>query len=208
MSAATRTERGPYPGGVLDLLPCEQGTIRIRRLGARDAEAYAAGSQDEFVRRFGHLPLDRYTPDVVREQIDDVIDPGIRAGTLAVLAIADIESDAFLGSAVLFDIESDRAEVGYWVAPWARGRSAATSAVRALTDLAGSAGIQRLSARTSPENVASRRVLARAGFSPDGAPTQQRTPSGRRETVLTYSRSPSMTQPVGERTPCPAWPRR
>lgn len=181
---------------VLGLLPRERGTIRLRRLDGRDAEDYAVGAEDDLVRRFGHLPLDRYTPEVVRQQIDDVIDPGLRAGTLAVLAIADVESDDFLGSAVVFDIDGDRAEVGYWVAPRARGRGVATHAVRALVELTASSGTRRLVAKTSPENLASQRVLTRCGFSQVGEPTEERTPSGRLATVLTYSRS----QPDAEAT--------
>jgi RimJ/RimL family protein N-acetyltransferase len=125
----------------------------------------------------------------VRQQIDEVIDPGLRAGTLAVLAIADVESDDFLGSAVLFDIEGDQAEVGYWVAPWARGRAVATNAVCALVEMTASSGIRRLVAKTAPRNVASQRVLSRSGFSQVGEPTEERTPSGRLATVLTYARS-------------------
>ena len=174
---------------MLELLPREQGTIRLRRLGTRDAADYARGAEDDLVRRFGHLPLDRYTPEVVQQQIDDVIDPGSRAGTLAVLAIADVESDDFLGSAVLFDIDGDQAEVGYWVAPWARGRAVATHAVRVLVEVTARAGIPRLVAKTSPENVASQRVLTSAGFTQVGEPTAERAPSGRLTTVLTYVRA-------------------
>jgi RimJ/RimL family protein N-acetyltransferase len=176
-------------GAVLELLPHAQGTIRLRRLDSRDAEDYAEGAEDDLVKRFGHLPLDRYTPEVVRQQLDEVIDPGLRAGTLAVLAIADVESDDFLGSAVVFDIEGDQAEVGYWVAPWARGRAVATNALSALVGLAASIGIRRLVAKTAPENIASHRVLARSGFSRVGEPTEEQTPSGRLATMLTYSRS-------------------
>lgn len=84
-------------GAVLELLPREQGTIRLLRLDTKDAEDYAEGAEDDLVKQFGHLPFDRYTPEVVRQQINDFIDP--RGGrTLAVQAIADVESDNFVVS--------------------------------------------------------------------------------------------------------------
>src|SRR5690606_27902099 len=86
-------------------LPLTNGEIRIRELTAGDAEPYAEGTHDEAVRRFAHLPEPHYTPELVREQIDSVITPGLAEGTLAVLAIADARRDTFLGSVVLFDID-------------------------------------------------------------------------------------------------------
>ena len=93
---------------VLDALPLTEGQVRVRALAHGDAAAYARGSRDEPVRRFGHLPLAEYTEDVVREQIDGVIADGLADGSLAVLAIADARSDDFLGSIVLFDVREDR----------------------------------------------------------------------------------------------------
>src|SRR5690606_24256669 len=118
-------------------------------------------------------PLANYTPEIVREQIDGVIAQGLADGSLAVLAIADEESDRFLGSVVLFDPHEDRAEVGFWLTPEARGRGAAAAAVRAVGSLAAKAGLSWLEARTSPENVASRRVLEACGFEQRGGVTEQ-----------------------------------
>ena len=57
------------------------------------------------------------------------------------------------------DKESLTAELGYVVAPAARGRGVATEALRQLTDWAlSSAGVLRLELLISPENEPSRRV--------------------------------------------------
>jgi RimJ/RimL family protein N-acetyltransferase len=59
--------------------------------------------------------------------------------------------------------------VGYWLRPEARGRGAATIAVRLVARWAfATLGIQRLSLTTAPENVPSRRVAERAGFTAEG----------------------------------------
>ena len=64
---------------VLDALPLTEGQVRIRALAHGDAAAYARGSGDEPVRRFGHLPLAEYTEDIVREQIGSGVLPGCGA---------------------------------------------------------------------------------------------------------------------------------
>jgi ribosomal-protein-alanine N-acetyltransferase len=55
--------------------------------------------------------------------------------------------------------------VGYRLAEQAAGRGVATAAVRDLCELAASRhGVRRLRAATSHQNVASQRVLEKAGF--------------------------------------------
>jgi RimJ/RimL family protein N-acetyltransferase len=61
------------------------------------------------------------------------------------------------------------AQVGYWLRAGARGRGAATAAVRLTAAWAfGELGIQRLSLLTAPQNQASQRVAERAGFTREG----------------------------------------
>ena len=174
---------------VLDALPLTEGQVRVRALEHGDAAAYASGSRDEAVRRFGHLPLSEYTEDIVREQIDGVIADGLADGSLAVLAIADARSDDFLGSIVLFDVRGDRAEVGFWLAPWGRGRGAAREALSAAARLAAEMGLNYLDARTVPDNDASRRTLLSAGYRQVGEPRTTTAPSGAVVTALTFERS-------------------
>lgn len=174
---------------VADRLPRTEGDVTVRRLRHDDADAFAAGSADPAVRRYGHLPLQRYSPQVVRQQIDGVIADGLADGSLAVLAIADARTDEFLGSIVVFDVGEAGAEVGFWLSPQSRGRGAAQHALRAVARVAGAAGLSRLTARTVPENAGSRRVLEAAGFDQTGEPHAQVTPSGETATVVTFSRS-------------------
>ena len=61
------------------------------------------------------------------------------------------------------------AELGYRVAQHVAGRGVATATVRELCRLAAARhGLRTLRAATSRENVASQRVLAKAGFVPVG----------------------------------------
>lgn len=173
---------------VLPALPRVHGSVRVRCLQHKDATCFAQGTKDDAVQRYGHLPLSEYTPETVSEQIDGVIDQGLKDGSLAVLAIAEAESDDFLGSVVLFDVRGDRAEVGFWLAPWARGRGAAQHALQACVEMASDMGLALLDARTAPENTGSRRVLEAAGFSQRGEPREETAPSGATVTLLAFER--------------------
>ena len=72
---------------------------------------------------------------------------------------------AFAGDIGLYnEAFSGQAMVGYSLAPGFRGRGVATRAVRLLSAWAFEIGVRRLVAGTVPDNVASQRVLERAGF--------------------------------------------
>jgi RimJ/RimL family protein N-acetyltransferase len=70
-----------------------------------------------------------------------------------------------LGRFNLYDLEDGTAVVGYRVAQQVAGRGVATESVRELCQLAAAEyGLRKLRAATSLENVASQRVLVKAGF--------------------------------------------
>jgi [ribosomal protein S5]-alanine N-acetyltransferase len=79
------------------------------------------------------------------------------------------EDGSILGTFNLRDIEDGTAELGYRVAQRAAGRGVATATVRELSQLAAARyGLRRLRAKTTRDNVASQKVLAKAGFVPVG----------------------------------------
>ena len=171
--------------GIRAGLPVEDGRVRIRAMTPADADAYAAGTTDADVRAFAHLPEPEYTPESVLRMLDTAIVDGPGPDELAVLAVADAGSDAFLGSVVLFDVVEPSAEVGFWLAPEARGRGLAADTLRLAREIARRRGLTAVRARTAVDNVASQRVLERAGFAFRSRDVQT-TPSGVRAEVLTY----------------------
>ena len=91
------------------------------------------------------------------------------AGVRACYVLVD-DDGSVLGRFNLTQIKDGTAELGYRVAERAAGRGVATSAVLELCRLAPSRhGIRRLRAATNTDNVASQRVLAKAGFVKVGA---------------------------------------
>ena len=86
------------------------------------------------------------------------------AGICAFHVLVD-EDGSVLGRFNLVDIEDDSAELGYRVAEHVAGRGVATETVRELCQLAAEQlGLRTVRAATSRQNVASQRVLTKAGF--------------------------------------------
>jgi len=79
------------------------------------------------------------------------------------------EDGSVLGRFNLYDVEDGTAELGYRVAQHVAGRGVATAAVQELCRLAAARyGLRALRAATTHDNVASQKVLAKAGFVPAG----------------------------------------
>ena len=168
-------------------LPITFENTRLRPLSELDADAYAAGTKDEAVRCFGHLPDSDYTPESVRRMIRDEVAEGLSSGTLAVLALADAETDRFVGSLVLFDVSSEAAEIGFWIHPDARGAGHARRGLELASRFARNSGLRTLTARTLLENKASQRCLTNAGFH-EVERAIGTTPAGQREELFHYRR--------------------
>lgn len=187
MMTALSVEAVPEGVSFRSILPVSDGLILLRPLGDADVDWYVRGTWDPLVRRFAHLPPERYTPGRMRELIATDLETGLETGTLAVLAIADRQSDRFLGSLVLFDIQPDLAEVGYWLLPDARGQGVLRRALALARQIGMTMGWRYLRARTEANNLPSLRGLEAAGFKPwDAVAGQaQAVPSGQLVPVRT-----------------------
>lgn len=74
-----------------------------------------------------------------------------------------------LGRFNLVDLEDGTAKLGYRVAQQVAGRGVATATVQELCQLAAAQyGLRTLRAATTNDNVASQKVLTKAGFVPVG----------------------------------------
>ena len=85
-------------------------------------------------------------------------------------SIVDADDDAYLGSTGLdIDLERETGEIGYQVAPWARGRGVATAAARLVRDWAfDQLDLGRLEIAADVDNIASQRVAQATGLTYEG----------------------------------------
>ena len=90
------------------------------------------------------------------------------AGTGAFYVLV-ADDGTVLGRFNLYGLEDGTAALGYRVAQQAAGRGVATAAVRELCQIAAARhGLRTVRAATSRNNVASQKVLTKAGFVPVG----------------------------------------
>ncbi len=149
----------------------------LRPIEARDAGAIAAGLADPETSRFMLKIPTPYSPRDAEAWVERC-EQVWREGTSYPFAIVGAVDDAFLGS---IELTGD-STIGYWVAPDAQGRGVAT---RALKLLCGWARQRPLRLTTHPDNIASQRVAAKAGFRRIGTMTEQlRFRDGERESIL------------------------
>lgn len=142
---------------------------RLRAWQANDLPQVTAACQDPESARWTTVPAP-YSEDHARQFIYEHTPVQWARGSSAIFAIAD-ERDEYVGSIDLrIDPEDEQsAEVGYLVAPWARGHGYATAAVRTLCSWGFAAlGLSRIVWKAYVGNDASRRVAEKSGFTIEG----------------------------------------
>ncbi len=123
---------------------------------------------DEFYDQF----TERYSALLAEQQ----------AGSGAFYVLVD-ENGSVLGRFNLYNIKDATAELGYRVAQHVAGHGVATATVRRVCQLASARhGLRELRAATARENVASQKVLTKAGFVPVG-PADPADLGGKRGTL-------------------------
>jgi RimJ/RimL family protein N-acetyltransferase len=161
--------------------------IRLRGGSKADAPALTAACQDPEISRWTVVPApyeQGHARDFIATRARDRA-----AGRELSLAIVG-HDDELLGSIGLarIDWEDHRAEIGYWVAREARGRSVASRATKLLSRHAlETLGFERLELLTHPDNAASLRVASKAGYTREGVLRLYRRRRGMREDLVMFS---------------------
>ncbi len=139
--------------------------VRLRPLRTADVDRVHEGCRDPETQRWlGQLPAP-YTRADAETYVASRTDQ-LAAGTGATWAVADPLDDRLLGTVGFFGlVPGVECEIGYWTHPDARGRRVTTAALRRATAYAvETLGVQRVTAFSAVDNVASRRVIEAAGF--------------------------------------------
>jgi RimJ/RimL family protein N-acetyltransferase len=145
------------------------GLAVLRPPRPSDAEEVAQACADPAIQRYIPLVPDPYTSaDALRWIIESRAAARAAGGTT--LVAADPETDRPLAGFALHPARpgGSTAELGYWVAPWARRRGIATAGTAALAGWAHRQGVYRVELLTDPENWRSQRVAIAAGFRREG----------------------------------------
>lgn len=146
--------------------------------------------QDPEVHRFTYVSAP-FTRSDATDWIQRYVD-GWADGSKAGFSIRSSGGE-FLGFAALIRIEGDarQGEIGYIVAPHARGRGVATGALTLLSGWAiDELGLLRLELRMDAENAGSIGVAKRSGFTHEGTLRSLHFKEGQRGDTAIYSRLP------------------
>ncbi len=133
--------------------------LLLRPLSADDAAHFATllGDDPAALQQMAQMP-DPCTEAAARAWIVSRLGPGAH-----VFAILRRQDEAFVG-VVGFGGNPAMPEMGYWIGKPYRANGFATEAIGCVVDYARDLGVPRIHADTFPDNPASARVLAKAGF--------------------------------------------
>jgi RimJ/RimL family protein N-acetyltransferase len=165
--------------------------VRLEPLDQSHLAGVAAMFDDADVLRYTRIP-DPVPPGWEREWLE-FYEEGRRDRTREAFAVVDGDG-SFLGLGLAFDIDREgrQLELGYVVAPDARGRGVATESLRLLTDWAfRELDALRIALWISAENDASKRVAANAGYRYEGTLRSFHFKQGIRDDFEVWSRLPS-----------------
>ena len=164
------------------------GTVTVRLLREADIASYVAAFQaDPDLANLLGFERDGEPEDVLRwVNMTWVGPPELRSWEFA---IADAESDAFLGTIMLHtcDWRNRRAETGFWLTPQARGRGVLSRALTLMLDWAfGELALERMELTALPENEAVPRIAEKFGYVFEGTMRKRNFERGRRVDLLLW----------------------
>jgi ribosomal-protein-alanine N-acetyltransferase len=157
--------------------------VVLRPLRADDAPEFAGAFADD--PQLGVLVGFEEDPDEdwFRESLDGDQRPGFQLGVTAG------GSDTLLGIVIVHHVEAEqgRAEVGFWLAPGARGAGVGRRAMTLLMDcLFDHPGVRRLELTTTPDNAGALALAESLGFTREGVLRQRVVERGKAVDIVWF----------------------
>ncbi len=132
-----------------------------------DVAAVLRACQDPLIQRWINALPHPYTDDVARQWVCEQA-PRERAEGRGVPTVVEADGTLVGASGIRLDPGRLGPEIGYWIAPWARGHGYAAEAAHALAQCALRAGAPRVHLYADVGNTASQATARRAGFIQEG----------------------------------------
>jgi RimJ/RimL family protein N-acetyltransferase len=180
---------------VMERWPHQQPTLRDDKVRLRpwtdaDADGVYEACQDPDIQRYTNVPVPYRL-----EHAEFFVGPFQRnnwsARTGVGFAVTHAVTMKLLGACGLvgLDVTTGWSGVGYWIAPWARGRGAATRALGLVAAWAfEELGLREICAEVEDTNTASMRVAQVAGFHLTTDPPRWEEHRGERRLFLSFVR--------------------
>jgi RimJ/RimL family protein N-acetyltransferase len=166
--------------------PLEDGVVALRGWRTTDARDIARMFQDRTALEWTRAPV-AYGDGDARQWLAS-LPAQMRRGDALPLAITDAAEGDLLGSIELRMRGEGRAELGYVVAAWARGRGIATRALQLYARWAfETLRLERLELLVQPGNEASLALGERVGFTREGLLRSHSLVRGERKDMVMMS---------------------
>jgi RimJ/RimL family protein N-acetyltransferase len=166
--------------------PLEDGVIALRGWRTSDAPDITRMFQDSEALEWTRAPAP-YREGDARQWLAS-LPAQMRRGDALPLAVTDASDGSLLGSIELRMQAEGRAELGYVVAAWARGRGVGKRALELIARWAFDVlRLERLEVLVQPGNEASQALAARVGFVREGVLRAHSTVRGERKDMVIMS---------------------
>lgn len=136
----------------------------LNRYSEEDVGGHLAGEDEETARRLGWWPQSS-TPETVLRAFGEWAEQWRTNGPTRTFAARDKRLGRLVGGCQLRIKSDGSAQVSYWTSATERGKGYATRSLKLLCEYAGSIGVPLLEIEIAEDNLASRMVAERAGFS-------------------------------------------
>lgn len=171
--------------------PFEAEGLRLRPATDADVPAIVEACQDEAIREYTRVPNPYRTEDAL--SFVRMAAEALEDGRGAHLLVTDVQDHVLGACGLMIDTRDHVAEVGYWVAPWARRDRVATRAARAMCRWGfGTLGLARMGLTAAASNPGSNGVARALGFTREGTlrDAARLGVSGRRDDMHVYGLLP------------------
>lgn len=168
--------------------PLAGEAVLLRPWAEADVPNNLMAFSDPVIQRFSWSQVTPFTEEDARDYFAGQESARRRGEEVQLALVEPRDEEKVLGCVSLFalNLEQASAMIGYWLAPQARGRGVASSAVRLLANWGFTMlGLARIELTCGLDNEASQRVAARCGFVREGVLRSHMVfKGGRRDTVL------------------------